>query len=147
MREQPPFCNTAVVTDSDRMYHRVGAIGQPSQYLSEGTISAESELRRDDDGAWRILDDGKVRGVYAPGQVRVSLLWKAIVFEDQAAAAAFDDHSDDITLERTVDIFGSDLRARGIKFTQPSDPAHDPQWPRTLIAAYPLRSFNPANTR
>jgi hypothetical protein len=143
MREQPPFGNAAVVTDSDRMYHRVAAIGRPDRYLSEGTISASSELTRDGEGAWRVIDSGNLRAVYKPDEVRVSLLWKAIVFENEAAAASFEDHSDDITMERTVRIFCSDLRARGIKFNEPSDPTHDPQWPRTLIAAYPLRSFNP----
>jgi hypothetical protein len=143
MRERPPFGNVAVVTDSDRMYHRVGAIGHADEYLAEGTISASSKLLRDKSGEWRIVDDGKVRAVYQPGEVRVSLLWKAIVFENEAAAAAFEEHTDDITLERAATIFCSDLRQRGIKFTEPSDPAHDPQWARTLIAAYPLHSFNP----
>ncbi len=143
--ERPPFGNRAVVTDSDRMYHRVGAIGRPDQYLAEGAISAASELRREGSCGWEIVDSGKVRAAYASAKVRVSLLWKAIVFEDESAAAAFDEHSDDITMERTVDIFCVDLRARGVKFTAPSDPAHDPQWSRALLAAYPLRSFNPAD--
>jgi hypothetical protein len=141
--ERPPFFNAAVVTDSDRMYHRVGAVGRPVEYLAEGTISAASELRREGSGEWRIVDGGRTCAVYAPGQVRVSLLWKAIVFEDEAAAAAFEDHTDDITLEKAVGIFCSDLRKRGIEFTEPSDPVRDRQWSRTLIAAYPLPSFNP----
>ena len=141
MGEQPPFGNTAIVTDSDRMYHRVGAIGRPNEYLSEGTISASAQLQQEENGAWRIVDGGKVRAVYDPRQVRVSLLWKAIVFEDEAAAAAFNDHSDDITLERAATIFCSDLRTRGVKFTEPSDPVSDPQWSRTLVATYPLSSF------
>ena len=141
--ERPPFGNNAVVTDSDRMYHRVGAIGRPDEYLAEGTISASSKLLREKSGEWRIVDDGKVCAAYLPGQVRVSLLWKAIVFDDDAAAAAFEEHTDDITLERAAGIFCSDLRKRGIEFTEPSDPVRDPQWSRTLIAAYPLRSLNP----
>ncbi len=79
--------------------------------------------------------------------MRVSFLWKSIVFDSEAAAAAFDDHSDDITLERAVSIFCSDLRARGVTFTEPSDPVRDPQWSGTLIAAYPLGSFNPPSPR
>jgi len=147
MRERPPFGNVAVVTDSDRMYHRVGAIGRPDQYLPEGSISASAKLQLKDNGGWQIIDGGKVRVIYEPGQIRVSLLWKAIVFENEAAAAAFEDHSDDITLERATDIFCADLGARAIKFKEPSDPIRDPQWPRTLVAAYPLRSFNQPATR
>ena len=143
VRERPPFGNAAVVTDSDRMYHRVAAIGRADQYLSEGNISASSELRREEKGAWRIVDGGTVGALYEPGQVRVSLLWKAIVFANEAAAVAFEEHSDDITLERATDIFCSDLGNRGIGFTEPSDPVRDPQWARTLIAAYPLPSFRP----
>ncbi len=60
VRERPPFGNAAVVTDSDRMYHRVAAIGRADQYLSEGNISASSELRREEKGAWRIVDGGTV---------------------------------------------------------------------------------------
>jgi len=71
------------------------------------------------------------------------LLWKAIVFPDEAAALTFEEHSDDITLQRATSIFCSDLRNRGISFTEPSDPVHDPQWSRTLIATYPLPSFRP----
>lgn len=142
-REQPPFGNMAIVTDSDRMYHRVGAIGRRDEYLAEGTISASSQLLRENSGEWRIADDGRIRAAYQPGQVRVSLLWKAIVFDDEAAASAFEEHTDDITLERAAGIFCADFRQRGIAFTAPSDPARDRQWSRTLIAAYPLRSFNP----
>jgi hypothetical protein len=143
MQEHPPFGNLAIVTDSDRMYHRVGAIGSPSQYLADRTISADSQLYRDEAGGWRIVDGGEVRAAYAPDQVRLSLLWKAIVFDSEAAADAFEQHTDDITLEKAAAIFCSDLRGRGIKFSEPSDPAHDPQWARTLIAAYPLPSFKP----
>jgi hypothetical protein len=124
------------------MYHRVGAIGRPEEYLAEGTIGASSMLLRPDSGEWRIVDDGQVRAVYQPGQVRVSILWKAIVFENEAAAAAFEQHTDDITLERAEAIFCADLRRRGIGFAEPSDPAQDPLWARTLISAYPLRAFN-----
>jgi hypothetical protein len=141
--ERPPFGNLAIVTDSDRMYHRVCAIGGPHEYLPEGTISADAQIGPDPGGGWRIIDGGKVRAVYDPRQVRVSLLWKAIVFPDKAAAAAFDDHSDDITIERAATIFCNDLRARGIKFSEPSEPAHDQQWSRTLVASYPLPSFKP----
>jgi hypothetical protein len=141
--ERPPFGNVAIVTDSDRMYHRVGAIGRPEEYLADGTISAGAQIGPDASGGWRILDDGNVRAVYDSRQLRVSLLWKAIVFPDESAAAAFDDHSDDITIERAVNVFCADLHARGIRFTEPADPAHDQQWSRTLVAAYPLHSFNP----
>lgn len=141
--EHPPFANRAVVTDSDRMFHRVGAIGRPDQYLAQGSISASSELQRDACTGWQIVDGDEVRAVYKPGQVRVSILWKAIVFENEAAAAIFEDHSDDITMERTIEIFCADLRTRGIHFQAPSDPVRDPQWPRTLVSAYPLRTFNP----
>jgi len=142
-RERPPFGNTAIVTDSDRMYHRVGAIGRSDEYLAAGTISASSKLLHEHDGGWQIIDDNMVRATYPPRQVRVSLLWKAIVFDDEAAAAVFEQHTDDITLERAAGIFCSDLRRRGVVFTEPVDPARDPQWAQTLIAAYPLHSFNP----
>ncbi len=140
--ERPPFGNLAIVTDSDRMYHRVAAIGRPDQYLAQGSIGADCELRREESGRWTIVESGSIRAVYDPGQVRVSLLWKAIVFEDEAAAAAFEEHSDDITLDGTASIFCADLRARGVRFVEPSDPARDPQWARTLIANYPLPAFN-----
>ena len=49
-------------------------------------------------------------------------------------------------MERAVNVFCSDLRARGVRFTEPCDPAHDPQWSRTLIATYPLPSFTPPSS-
>jgi hypothetical protein len=46
------------------------------------------------------------------------------------------DHSDDITAEQAINILMADLRARGEKFEDPSDPMTDQQFIRLLARTY-----------
>jgi len=46
------------------------------------------------------------------------------------------DHSDDLTHDRVVDSFLADLRARGIKVTEPTEPLQDVEFMQTLMNTY-----------
>jgi hypothetical protein len=46
------------------------------------------------------------------------------------------DHTDDLTHERIFDIFISELRARGVSFTMPSDPLQDPEFIQLLTKEF-----------
>lgn len=140
--ESAPFGNRAVVTDSDRMFHRVRRIGAAGDSLSDASFGASARLRFDGGPEALVLDGERVTARYASEQIRVSLLWKALVFATRDEARTFDRRSDDLSLERVFEIFGADLRERGIEHELPSDPLEDPGWSRLLLDTYPFASLS-----
>ncbi|MHB8476231.1 MAG: hypothetical protein ACYDBZ_08095 [Steroidobacteraceae bacterium] len=70
LSEQPPFHNIALMADSDRMYHRIGAVGDPNAELPR--MSAAAHIQSDGAGNWAILDNGEVRAIYPGHAIRLS---------------------------------------------------------------------------
>jgi hypothetical protein len=137
--EAAPFGNVAIVGDNDSMFHRVGAIGEPGDFAPASAFTENAELHYWPDGSADVVDAGLVRWQYAPGQLRLSILWKAHSFADPRAAALYDEHSDDLTPERIVAVFSADLARRGIALAEPArHPFRDDAWLRGLAQAYPL---------
>ena len=68
--------------------------------------------------------------------MRVSILWKALAFVDDADARRYDDHEDDLDVGTIVRILREDLAARGIAVDEPADPFTDPDWSRALTSTY-----------
>jgi hypothetical protein len=134
--ERAPFGNVAVVADNDRMYHRVGAIGNAEAFAAKHMVSLDSTLQHRDDDVWEVVADGRIEGTLRARDVRISILWKALTFSDERAAREFDEHVDDLDLETVVSTFGADLARRGIRVAEPSDPFRDPEWSRTLTSSY-----------
>lgn len=69
-------------------------------------------------------------------ELRFLVHWSAEVFEDFAELKKNMDGTDDLTYDQVFETFIKDLRARGISFEMPSDPVRDPQFIKTLVAAY-----------
>ncbi len=131
---QPPLWNVAVVSDNEYMWHRVGPVGLPAEQLAPGAITRDAKLYRQEKG-WEIRDDAK-NMPFSDKQVRLSLLWKAYAFADDAAAAAYADHSDDLDPKLVASIFDEDLRRRGLAIPVPADPFNDPQWKALIQNTY-----------
>ena len=64
--------------------------------------------------------------------------WNAEMYSDMAEVEKVMDHSDDLTHERVIDAFLVDLRARGIKVAEPSDPLNDVDFMQTLMSTYDI---------
>jgi len=137
--EPAPFANAALVGDNDSMFHRVGAVGRPEEYAPAGAFSIRADLRLRPDGGGEVVEEGDVRWRFAPGRLRLSLLWKAHVFADERAAAVYDGHEDDLSAERVQAVFARDLARRGVAIPETSQPFRDPAWLGAIAAAYPLR--------
>ena len=76
----PPLWNVGMVGDNEYMYHRIGTIGEPAEYVPEGVVKTSSLLGRTGDG-WELQNaDGSKNLNFANSQIRISLLWKALVF-------------------------------------------------------------------
>ena len=125
--EQPPFGNVALCADTDRVYHRIGAIGNGDAELPQ--MSASAEIQPDSRGNWTVLEDGEVRAIYPSHAIRFSILCKAEVRDD-------DSKPENLNLDRIMAIFRADLRHRGIDFHVPSDPSADTAWILLLQRIY-----------
>jgi hypothetical protein len=133
--EPPPFGNVALCVDTDRVYHRIGAIGNSGGELPH--ISASTEIQPDGNGNWIVLDNGEVRAIYPSHAIRFSILWKAEVSSGES-------RSDNLTLDRIMEIFTADLRHRGIGFHVPSDPLADTPWILLLQRIYAPSAATPS---
>jgi hypothetical protein len=125
--ERPPFGNLALCADTDRMYHRIGPIGDGSAELPE--MSASAEIQPDGQGNWTVLENGEVRAVYPDHAIRFSILWKAVVGDRESRPG-------ELTLDRIMDAFAKDLHGRGVDFQTPSDPLGDTAWILLLQRIY-----------
>jgi len=126
--------NTAIVADNDFMWHRV----RPTGRVEDGmiTLSRDAELIRRDAGTWAITDVGEEKASFTTEEMRVSLSWKAIAFDDDADRQRFDEHTDDIGLDEVLRRFSADFASRGERLDIPPDPVADPDFVRILNAAY-----------
>jgi len=119
LSEQPPFGNVALCADNDRMYHRIGPIGNGSEEMPRMSLSAK--IQPDGEGNWIILENGEVRATYPSHAIRFSVLWKAEVRDRESSI-------DNLTLDRIMAIFTADLRHRRVDFQMPSVPLADTPW-------------------
>jgi hypothetical protein len=125
--------NTAIAGDNDFMWHRV----RPTGRVEDGMLrlGLESQLWREADG-WAIRDGERRLACFGSEALRVSLSWKALVFESEAERRRHDEHLDDIDLPEVLRRFGADLAARGTPVSWPADPVRDPAVIRLLTDAY-----------
>lgn len=99
--------NTAIMGDNDFMHHKVERIGRDDQGPPEG-MTIDTSLDHDGE-AWQVIDDGRTLATYTERDIRLSLSWKAHVFQ---GAADRDDARAGVgamTVERALDRFAEAL--------------------------------------
>jgi hypothetical protein len=101
--ERPPYFNTALVADNDRMYHRIGAVGDEGRHRAMYPASAHIAHIG---GGWAVADGDRLLDTFADADVRISILWKAQIPMAEPTEA--------LTTQRIVSRFGSDLGRRRI---------------------------------
>jgi hypothetical protein len=136
-REVSPLWNVGQLSDNEYMWHRVGAIGRPEDVLAPSVVRHESQLHHVGGGGWEIRDGDEVAARTDLYHLRLSLLWKAYVFPDEAKLASFENHDADLDLAQVVEIFARDLERRGIRFDKPADPLRDRAWQALIVKSYP----------
>jgi hypothetical protein len=129
--------NTAIVGDNDFMWHRV----RPTGRLEDGmpSLTLESELVGEGD-AWTIRTGDETVAAFGRDGIRVSLSWKALVFDSDADRRRFDEHVDDVDLPEILRRFTADLERRDVEVRVPADPLRDPAFIdllRTHYVRYP----------
>ena len=85
---------------------------------------------------WNITTDGEVIRRYQPQQMRLLVHWSAELYRDRDELQKSLDHTDDLTFDMVFDRLLNDLRSRGLRVAEPTDPLHDKDFIRTLIETY-----------
>ena len=126
--------NTAIVGDNDLMWHRVRPVGAVADGMPALTMA--SELTGGGD-RWSITDGERALATFGRERLRVSLSWKAYVFDGDAERRRWEEHTDDIDSAEVLRRFRADLAARGVEMPPASgDPERDPQLIARLQQAY-----------
>jgi hypothetical protein len=128
--ERPPFSNVALVADNDRMYHRIGWIGDPD--LSPPDLSPAAEIHHRPEGGWVITDRDRPPVRFGDKDVRISLVWKAQVQRKPASAETAAPLSPEVIFE----IISSDLAARGVRVPVEGTSVTDQSWLDLVHSTY-----------
>jgi hypothetical protein len=133
-----PLWNKGVVVQNEMMFHRGDPVG-PWNSPPINNLKHRSELGYDAAGdIWNICTDGDVVHTYQPDDMRLLVHWNAEVYSDMAEVKKVMDHTDDITIEDAVGRLLADMRSKGTKVAEPSDPLHDDDFVRALMATYTI---------
>lgn len=133
-----PLWNKGVLVQNEMMFHRgdpVGAFDSPAiPNLKHRSMMGWDES----EGRWYISTDDEKVFWYEPDQLRFLVHWNAEVYSDLDEAKRVMDHKDDLTIDRAVEMLLADMRAKGRKIADPSDPLHDVDFVRALIETYTI---------
>jgi len=104
--------NTAVIVDTDSIFHGVGRMKEGSQELPE--LQRGMTIAPGDSGDWNVTDNGQVISSYAWNDMRLSISWKAYCFRDQAEHALWQTQADDLTLDFILHKLRIELKKRDV---------------------------------
>jgi len=133
-----PLWNKGVVVQNEAMFHRGDPVGRPEERDVPGLKHRSLigyDAARDD---WAITTDGEVIRRYRPDQMRLLVHWNAEVYADMDEVKKNMDHSDDLTHDIVFERLLADMRSKGVAVAEPSDPLHDSDFIRALIATYTI---------
>jgi hypothetical protein len=133
-----PLWNKGVVVQNELMFHRGDPVGRTDERDIEG-LACRSVIGYDVDcDDWAVTTDGEVIRRYQPEEIRLLVHWSAELYSDMDEVKKSMDHSDDLTHDEVFDRLLADMRAKGVTVVEPSDPMHDEDFIRALIATYTI---------
>ena len=126
--EHPPFTNSALVADNNRMYHRIGWIGDPA--AAPPALSAAAEISHRAGAGWLVTDARRQPVRYHDRDIRVSILWKARVSSGVRGAAA------PLTPGLITQIISADLAKHGVQAPGRGPSLSDQNWLDLVHSTY-----------
>ncbi len=105
------MANTALVGDNHGMFHQVGPVGPFDRGTRLVTPRAELAPTADGSGEWAVTDRSEVRYQAPLEQYRVSVLWKADVYRNEAEQRL--QMADRLSIPDVARIFDRDLEEKG----------------------------------
>lgn len=137
-RLEHPLWNKGVVVQNEMMFHRGDPVGRPEERDVPGLKHRSLlgyDAERDD---WAITTDGEVIRRYRSAEMRLLVHWSAEVYADRDEVERSLDHSDDLTFDVVFERLLADMRVKGVEVSEPTDPLHDAEFIRALIATYSI---------
>ena len=128
------MANTALVGDNHGMFHQVGAVGP----FDQGTllVTPGAELAPTGaSGEWVVRDRGEIRYEAPLERYRVSVLWKADVYRDEAERRR--QMADTLSIPDVARIFDRGLEEKGAAVRFDLDRIEDPGLIAAVNAVYP----------
>ncbi len=136
-RYPAPFRNSGILTHNEKMFHRGEASG-PRHMRSVPDLQLDSAIHGVGDSEWAICNGDEEIARYHDRHMRFLFHYGAFVFDDMAELRRYFEHTDDLDLDTAVAIFTDDLRGRGIRCPEPTDPLHDRDFVSVLNSAYAM---------
>jgi hypothetical protein len=105
--------NTALVLDTDTIFHGVERLESPSDQIAP--LRPGMQVVHDGDGMWSVRGDrssDEIVARYRWEELRLSVSWKGYCFQDEGERDLSRDHSDDLGLDFVLARLIDDLRAR-----------------------------------
>jgi hypothetical protein len=103
--------DTALVLDADSVFHGVDRVAPARTDLAP--LRPGMTLDFVGDGRWAVRDGDDAVAQFDWQELRFSVSWKGYCFVDEHEQRTWREHADDLTMDRVVDTFISDLRERG----------------------------------
>jgi len=110
----PTRHNTAIVLDTDSVFHGVDRVGPPE---IEPVGLRPGNVLEFDGTFWALrpeVGSAENLSVFGWDEIRFSVSWKAYCFADEAEREAWRSHDDDLDLDVILAELVTDLRARGV---------------------------------
>jgi hypothetical protein len=89
---------------------------------------------------WLLKNGDEVIARHHTDELRFLVHWSAEVFSDYDELKKNMDGTDDLTIDKAIDMLVDNLTKQGVKLDVPSQPLHDAQFIGALNAAYDLGS-------
>jgi len=129
------MANTALVGDNHGMFHQVGRVGPFDQGTRLVSGRAELSPADDDSGDWCVRDQGEVCYRAPLEAFRVSVLWKADVYKDEADRRRRTAES--LSIPDVIAVFERDLADKGHDIRIDPGKLEDPSLIAAVNAIYP----------
>ena len=139
--DEPPhehvgdMANTALVGDNHGMFHQVGPVGPFDQGTRLVTPRAELAPAGDSVGEWAVTDRGETCYQAPLEQYRVSVLWKADVYRNEAEQRR--QMAETLSIPDVARIFDRGLEEKGVDVRLDPDRIEDPGVIAAVNAVYP----------
>lgn len=108
----PARHNSAILIDTDRVFHGVERVAQKLTDLPE--ITKESRLHYIGDQRWDLREGEQKLAEYSWSEIRYSISWKAYCFSSDAERVAWQQGSDDLSIDQILDTLERELRSRNV---------------------------------
>jgi hypothetical protein len=137
-RLEHPLWNKGVVVQNEMMFHRGDSVGRVDERDVAGVKCRSLFGYVPEEDTWHITTDGATVHRYQPEQIRFLAHWNAELYSDLDELKRVMDHTDDLSHQTVVEQLLADMRSKGVKVAEPSDPFHDTEWIQALIHTYTI---------